>query len=125
MVGTFKSTKLATVLVASAMLAAPAIALAQGMNMQHGSMDMGGSAADQANMQAMQKMQNDMPKKGTGDPDKDFAAMMIPHHQGAIDMAKVELQYGNDPMLKKMAAKIVEDQAKEIREMNDWMNKRK
>jgi len=43
----------------------------------------------------------------SGNADKDFAAMMIPHHQGAIDAAKVELQYGKDPMLRKMAQKII------------------
>lgn len=40
---------------------------------------------------AMSKMQGSMPKDQSGDPDKDFARMMIPHHQGAIDMAKVEI----------------------------------
>lgn len=105
------------------LLATPAFA--QGMNMPEGGMHMAGSPADQANMQAMQKMQNDMPKMGTGNPDRDFVTMMIPHHQGAIDMAKVELQYGADPTLKKLAAKIVEDQEKEIREMNDWLNQHK
>jgi len=64
--------------------AIPGLALAQGMNM-------GGSPADKANMEEMQEMQNDMPKHGySGDADRDFV-MMIPHHQGAIDMTKVEL----------------------------------
>jgi uncharacterized protein (DUF305 family) len=46
-------------------------------------------------MKAMQAMHHDMMgMKTTGDADKDFVTMMIPHHQGAIDMAKVELQYG-------------------------------
>jgi uncharacterized protein (DUF305 family) len=75
-------------------------------------------------LHAMQKMQNDMPKKGTGDADKDFVTMMLPHHQGAVDMAKVELQYGKDPKLKKMAARIVKDPEKEFREMKAWLSKR-
>jgi uncharacterized protein (DUF305 family) len=97
--------------------AMPGLVLAQGMSM-------GGSPAGKANMEAMQKMQSDMPKP-SGEPDNDFVAMMIPHHQGAIDMAKVELQYGKDPMLKAMAKMIVSAQEKEIKKMRDWQNKHK
>jgi len=50
----------------------------------------------------------------TGDPDHDFAAMMIPHHQGAIDMAKVELVYGKDPVLQRLAQEIIVTQDQEI-----------
>lgn len=50
----------------------------------------------------------------TGDVDRDFAALMIPHHQGAIDMARIELQHGKDDELKAMARAIVDAQAKEI-----------
>ena len=49
-----------------------------------------------------------------GDPDHDFAAMMIPHHQGAIDMAKVELLYGKDPVLRRLAQEIIVTQEQEI-----------
>lgn len=49
-----------------------------------------------------------------GDPDHDFAAMMIPHHQGAVDMAKVELLYGKDPALKRLAQEIIVTQEQEI-----------
>jgi len=48
------------------------------------------------------------------DPDHDFAAMMIPHHQGAIDMAKVELLYGKDPVLRRLAQEIIVTQGSEI-----------
>jgi uncharacterized protein (DUF305 family) len=113
--------KLQNILMAAAFVAIPSLASAQDMK----GMNMGGSPADQANMAAMEKMQNDMPKQGTGDPDKDFVTMMIPHHQGAIDMAKVELQYGKDPALRKMAAKIVKDQEKEISQMRSWTTKHK
>ena len=50
----------------------------------------------------------------TGDPDRDFALMMIPHHQGAIDMAKVELLYGQDPVMRRLAQEIITDQKSEI-----------
>jgi hypothetical protein len=50
----------------------------------------------------------------TGDSDRDFATMMIPHHQGAIDMAKVELLYGRDPVLRRLAQEIIVTQQSEI-----------
>ncbi len=50
----------------------------------------------------------------SGNPDHDFAAMMIPHHQGAIDMAKVELLYGKDPALRRLAQEIIVTQQQEI-----------
>lgn len=56
----------------------------------------------------------------SGNADKDFAMMMIPHHQGAIDMAKVELQHGKDPKLRAMAEMIVKAQEKEIAELKAW-----
>ncbi len=52
---------------------------------------------------ANQKMHADMSIDYTGDPDKDFIRGMIPHHQGAIDMAKVVLKYGKDPKVKELA----------------------
>jgi uncharacterized protein (DUF305 family) len=53
----------------------------------------------------------------TGDPDHDFAAMMIPHHQGAVDMAKLELLYGKDPTLRRLAQEIIVTQEQEIEVM--------
>ncbi len=53
----------------------------------------------------------------TGDSDHDFAAMMIPHHQGAIDMAKAELLYGKDPVLRRLAQEIIVTQEQEIEVM--------
>lgn len=80
-----------------------------------------GSPATKAYMDAMGKMQSSMPKDHKGDPDADFARMMIPHHQGAIDMAKVEIQYGKDPELRKMAEKMIKDQEKEIGDLQKWL----
>ncbi|GII34599.1 hypothetical protein Pmi06nite_80410 [Planotetraspora mira] len=53
----------------------------------------------------------------TGDPDRDFAAMMIPHHQGAVDMARAELTYGKDPVLRRLAQEIAVTQQQEIEVM--------
>ncbi len=59
----------------------------------------------------------------SGVPEEDFLAMMIPHHQGAIDMAKVELQYGKDPELRKLAEEIVKAQEGEIAFLKQWQAK--
>ncbi|WP_395021352.1 DUF305 domain-containing protein [Dongia sp.] len=72
-------------------------------------------------MDAQHKMMSKMKTmKPTGDPDKDFVMMMMPHHQGAVDMAEVELKYGKDPMLRKMAEQIIKSQKEEIAEMEKW-----
>ena len=70
---------------------------------------------------AMQKMHRDMMAPPSGNADADFAAMMIPHHQGAIDMAKAELQRGHDPQLRDLATKIVAAQEDEIGMMRSWL----
>ena len=57
----------------------------------------------------------------TGDPDHDFVTMMIPHHQGAIDMAKALLLYGKDPQLGRLAQEIITDQQSEIQLMQLWL----
>ena len=57
----------------------------------------------------------------TGNADVDFAAMMIPHHQGAIDMARLQLQYGNDPVMRRLAQEIIVTQQSEIELMRKRM----
>jgi hypothetical protein len=69
------------------------------------------------NNTAMDKMMADMAVKPTGDIDIDFAAMMIPHHQGAIDMALAELRYGKNEQLRRIAQEIIVDQQQEIAAM--------
>ena len=69
------------------------------------------------NNSAMTKMMNDMAVAPTGDVDRDFALSMIPHHQGAIDMAVAELRYGRNEQLRRIAQEIIVDQMQEIATM--------
>jgi uncharacterized protein (DUF305 family) len=66
------------------------------------------------NQSAMNKMMADMAVKPIGDVDRDFVAMMVPHHQGAIDMAQAELRYGHNELLRRLAREIVRNQQQEI-----------
>ncbi len=66
------------------------------------------------NRAAMETMMRDMTVKPFGDVDRDFIAMMIPHHQGAIDMARAELRYGHNEQLRRIAQEIIVDQRQEI-----------
>ena len=75
------------------------------------------SAFLKENEAAMTKMMNDMAAKPTGDIDRDFVAMMAPHHQGAIDMAVIELRYGKNEQLRRIAQEIIVDQMQEIAAM--------
>ena len=63
---------------------------------------------------AMTKMMNDMAAKPTGDIDRDFVAMMNPHHQGAIDMARAVLRYGHNEKVRRLAQEIIVTQQQEI-----------
>ncbi|WP_085557599.1 CopM family metallochaperone [Azospirillum agricola] len=105
--------------------AAPVLAqqnAAQGMT--HGQSAKPNAAGSQAMMDTMHTMQQTMMAQPmTGDPDHDFATMMRAHHQGAIDMARIELEQGKDAELKKMARKVVEDQTKEIKQLDKWLDR--
>jgi hypothetical protein len=75
------------------------------------------------NMSAMSKMMSAMDVKPSGDVDADFVAMMAPHHQGAIDMAKAELSYGHNEQLRRLAQEIIVTQKEEIQAMQLALNK--
>ena len=63
---------------------------------------------------AMAHMDRDMMRPPRGDADRDFATMMIPHHQGAVEMAEAELRFGRDPVLRRLAQGIIVEQRQEI-----------
>jgi uncharacterized protein (DUF305 family) len=71
------------------------------------------------NATAMHKMMADMMIKPSGDIDRDFVEMMVPHHQGAVDMAKAELKYGRNGQLRRLAQQIVATQQREITVMQN------
>ncbi len=120
--------KIRSMVVTAALVIVPTLSPAQtaepdqttGMHMN---MKPAATPADKAFAASMHTMMKNMNVKPTGNPDKDFVLMMMPHHQGAIDMAKVELQYGTDPELRQLATDIVAAQEKEIAQMKDWLTK--
>ncbi|MFC5503976.1 MULTISPECIES: DUF305 domain-containing protein [Hyphomicrobiales] len=120
------STRLALGLVAALALGGTALAQQHQGHGSHGghgapAAKAGDSAATTAYKAANAKMHKDMDIAFTGDADADFVRGMIPHHQGAIDMARVMLAHGKDPALKKLATSIIADQEKEIAMMRDWL----
>ncbi|MBC9178942.1 CopM family metallochaperone [Pseudoroseomonas ludipueritiae] len=81
--------------------------------------------ATRAYRDAMARTHRDMDIPLTGDPDRDFAAGMIPHHQGAIDMARIELEHGKDPEMRRMAQEIIVAQEKEIAQLRAFLARRR
>lgn len=73
---------------------------------------------------AMDRMMAGMTAPPSGNADRDFAAMMIPHHQGAIDMAVAELRFGHDERLRRIAQEIIVDQQQEIVVMQGVLSER-
>lgn len=91
----------------------------------HGAMAAGAKGPAQAElMRSMDGMNKAMAAPMSGNPDADFVAMMIPHHQAAVEMAKVELRYGKDPKILALAKAVIAAQEQEIAEMRDWQAKR-
>ena len=91
--------------------------------MMPGTAGMDASGGMHDSMMGMMKNMESM--KMTGDADRDFAMMMKVHHQGAIDMAQMQLKSGKDAKMRAVAKRIIEAQRKEIKEFDQWLGSRK
>ncbi|MER8866207.1 DUF305 domain-containing protein [Mesorhizobium sp. M0751] len=96
---------------------------AQAEEMKHDMGAMGAQSPSTAGYKAaMDKMHTDMMAiEYSGNADVDFARGMIPHHQAAIDMAKIELANGKDPEIRMLAEAVIAAQQAEIKQMQDWL----
>lgn len=74
-------------------------------------------------MEANERMHGAMGIEFTGDADTDFIRGMIPHHEGAVDMARIVLEHGKDPEVRKLAETIIAAQEAEIGWMKEWLEK--
>jgi uncharacterized protein (DUF305 family) len=103
----------------------PVVAVAMWPQDRHG---MGQMATHNTNWVALMKDMETMHSamaavEPSGNNDADFASLMLPHHQAAVDMARTELLYGSDPQMRRLAQEIITDQESEIQLMQLWLDR--
>ncbi|KAF0116940.1 MAG: hypothetical protein FD150_30 [Rhodobacteraceae bacterium] len=117
--------KTMTLAIALTAATAAAVAVAQEAKTGHEGHTMMGDMgpASTAFMEANDRMHKGMAIEYTGNTDLDFIRGMVPHHQGAVEMAKIVLEHGKDPEVRKLAEGIIAAQEAEIKWMQDWLDK--
>lgn len=85
--------------------------------------DANADAIIQGYQRAMMTMMSGMQRRSADDINQQFVAGMIPHHQAAVEMAEVVLEFSSDPELRDMAEAVIREQQREIRQMQDWQNR--